>query len=324
MSENEVVILKYINKVIENIDTLKKQVFKFSNDDPIICFRGESRDYGETKLTPSLFRISNGAYLDVDLINLLSDYDIPNSLEKSLLAKTISGQHYVQTSRLLDITFNMLPSLYFATEDYDVDGYIYSFVFPESFSPNSEYLNFYYDKIVNQEFFPRQNDFKVITHSYSNERIKSQNGGFILFSGTNFNEIPEEYYNKPILIEAKEKEKIRNELETYFNITESTIYPEKDKRKSIIEKKLSNATYKPKIKNEEYRRIELNYYLRRISFEINLKASNSTPKKELLRILRSEKNSIENYIEKNMIDDWEKEVDFKFKLLERGLRDYGQ
>lgn len=324
MSHNNGVFLKYMEKIVSNVDSLKMQMHSLGSENPIVCFRGESKDYGETKLMPSLFRINNGVYLDKELIELLCDYDIPNSLEESLLSKSIAGQHFVATSRLLDITFSILPALFFATDNFTERGYVYSFVFPESFSPNSEYINSYYDKIVNQKFIPYSKDFKVITHSYNNERIKLQSGGFLLFSGKTFNKIPEEYYNKPIIIEPKDKMIIRDELSKYFNITEATIFPEKDKRKSIIENRLSDVTMLSSGDDKEHKLIELEYYLRRIEFETMLKLRNKISTMDLKRFLRNEKSNLKKYLDKNFDiqeerEKVEKRMLQKFKLIEKRI-----
>lgn len=323
MSNKGSVTLDYINKAMHNINILRKQMKVVNSEESIVCFRGESQDYGKTKLMPSLFRINEGYMQDKGLIELLSDYGIPNSLDESLLSKSIAGQHFVSTSRLLDITFSVLPSLYFASENFKEDGYVYSFVFPESFSPNSEYLNFYYNRIVEQDFFPFSRDFKVITHSYNNERIKLQSGGFLLFSGNTFNKVPEDYYNEPIKIKAKDKEIIREELAKYFNITEATIYPEKDKRKIVIEKRLKSKIGSRNLRSKDYVKEEFDYYLRRIKFEISVKISKEISSIDVKRFLRTERANVIKYIERNFKNEEflekEKYINIQFKLMEKNI-----
>lgn len=320
---NNTIVLDYIKNIISNVETIKKQMGILDNEDSFVCFRGEDRDYGETKLTPSLFRDNKHMLLDRELVELLSDYDIPTNTNSSLLSKTIDGQHFVQTSRLLDVTFSILPALYFASADSHEDGYIYSFVFLESFSPNSSYLNKYYDRIVEEEFSPYAKDFKVVTHSYNNERVKLQNGGFILFSGITFNKIPIEYYNEPIKIDSKDKKIIREELSKYFNISEATIYPEKDKRKSVILKNLSKNRHTFRATIENQNSIELDCYLRRIELELTVKKAKGISATELKRFLRKERKNIFYYLKKNFksesLLEKEAEVSMRFKFIEKEL-----
>lgn len=317
--------LEYIKKIMNNVDSQKRRIGRNAHNDLLVCFRGESEDYKETKLMPSLFRNKAGILLEKELIELLSDYEIPESKDISKLSKSIAGQHFVQTSRLLDITFSILPALYFASSNTNEDGYVYSFVFPESFSPNSDYLNYYYDKLVEGHFIPYSKDFKVITHSYNNERLKMQSGGFILFAGKTFTKIPKEYYSAPTKILAEDKEMIRNELSKYFNMNEATLFPKKDKRKEPIINRLSNIK-RNKFKPDDYIDMELAYSCRRIEFEINMKNSTTevTPK-QILRFLRKEKASLMDYIENNYdLDDEKKskrkDIEQRFTIMEAGVK----
>lgn len=318
------IISKYINEILEKVDEKKELIKQFPEmSEAIICFRGESENYAETKLMPSLFRNTSGILLEPELIELLSDYEIPDAKDATNLSKSIAGQHFVQTSRLLDITFSILPALYFASDINNKSGYIYSFIFPESVSPNSNYLNHYYDSIVNKEFTPYSKDFKVITHSYSNERIRMQSGGFILFSGEYFNKIPQEYYVACIEIPAIDKKLIRTELSEYFNLNESTLFPEKDRRRTPIINRLSTSK-RHATDLDDYVNTELDYYLRRIKFELSLKSLSDQDSISLRRFLRKEKGNILNYVDENYssekLDEVIQKINYKFTIMEAGIR----
>ncbi|WP_393968645.1 MULTISPECIES: FRG domain-containing protein [Enterococcus] len=322
--------LDYIDKIIENIEKQKSIIPKKFLKNPIVCFRGESADYGSTKLMPSLFRQTSGISMERELIELFSDYEISDLKDTTGLAKSIAGQHYVQTSRLLDITFSILPALYFASDNENEDGYIYSFIFPEVFSPHSSYLNNYYDNMVAGKIVPSAKDFKVISHSYNNERLKMQSGGFILFSGETFSRIPKEYYLEPVLIEKSDKKKIRDNLKIYFNINESTLFPEKDKRKSSIDSRLSSMQ-KNTVLLQDYRESELEYFYRRIEFEVEMKKKlGNESVKDIRRFLRKEKLNIVNFINENYLsttseeiikkEEHLKNIDYRFFILDAEVR----
>lgn len=339
-------IIKYLDKIAVEINSLNERIHQFDSDNPIICFRGEAMDYKSTKLMPSLFRENNSNLLDKDLLDLLDDYEIPDYSNKTYLSKSIAGQHFIAISRLLDITFSVLPALYFATSSTtcncgcslcdchsgcnceckrcDNDGYIYIFAFPETFSPNSIYLNEYYNRIIDDKLIPYPRDFKIISHSYNNERIKLQSGGFILFPGKTFNSIPEEYYSK-VKISRKDKEILRNELLIYFNLTEAKIYPEREKRKEIIHEKLTKYV---NFKNDNNGLIsnELEYYLRRIRLEVLMKKNNNHSLLEIKRFLRKQRETLEKYVLKNTKGEYElqssllERIKTKFIILEKEVQ----
>ncbi len=282
---------------MNDVNHLKKKMIYF-NESPVVCYRGESADYGETSLMPSIFRkINDSNFSDRKLLELLKDYNIVNSKDDSDLTRAIEGQHFAQLSRLLDITFSILPALYFSSDDKDKDGVVYSFVFPESFSPNSSYLNDYYSSIVNHKFYPYIRDFKVISHSYENDRIKSQAGGFLMFSGTSFVKIPSLYYEKTI-ISKSDKIKIKSELSDFFNVNEATIYPERDKRGALLEKRLINGANIIDPDDNEFFKNELNYHINKIQLEASL-MQNDSKDKTVKRFIRKSKEDIDKFIDKN-------------------------
>lgn len=292
-----------ITEIYNKIEELKNDV-KNINQEFTYCFRGEAKDYGATKLMPTLFRenMAGDKLRDRELISLISDYKIADSSFSDSLSKAIEGQHFLAMSRLLDITFSMLPSIFFASlYEKNEDGIIYIFQFPKTYSPSSVYINNYYEKLINGEINPFYQNFKVLSHTQSNERIKSQSGGFILFPGSEVKKIPKEYYRK-VIIKSEIKNIIIDELDSFFNINESIIYPEKDKKRDLIHKKLQMITNEKKYNETsvEFYISEINEAIDRIKYEYSIFISQIESKKEakytFKRRLRKEKQEIIDYI----------------------------
>ena len=53
------------------------------------------------------------------------------------------------------------------------DGFVYIFCFPEYYSPHSQYIEDFYKNILEEDIndLVYSGNFKVISHSYSNEEI---------------------------------------------------------------------------------------------------------------------------------------------------------
>ena len=300
-----------LQKIIEEIySKIEEFEDKDNNQEFTFCFRGEAEDYKATKLTPTLFREKKieGSIPDKELINLITDYKIVDDKNLNPLSKAIEGQHFLALSRLLDITFSILPSIFFASSSAKhKDGYIYIFRFPKTYSPSSNYINKYYEKLINGEIEPYYQNFKVLSHIQSNSRIKSQSGGFILFPGQKIKKIPTIYY-KRYKIEAKDKAEILKELDIFFNINESTIYPEKDKKRDLIKKRLYSISKDDIfLENSNFYMQEIDTALERISFEIHSKLE--VDRKNILRLLRKERRNLEEYVKNLTIDaDVKKEI----------------
>lgn len=103
----------YIAKIKEKVAELSSRHSAFLQTPPLIAFRGEPDDYGATKLMPSLFRDSSYIAKESHLFELFCDYSIVGS-NASNIEKAIEAQHYASVSRMLDISFDVLVSLYFA------------------------------------------------------------------------------------------------------------------------------------------------------------------------------------------------------------------
>ena len=173
----------YIAKIKEKVAELSSRHSAFLQTPPLIAFRGEPDDYGATKLMPSLFRDSSYIAKESHLFELFCDYSIVGS-NASNIEKAIEAQHYASVSRMLDISFDVLVSLYFAcAHPNDHDGYVYVFTFPEHYSPHSKYIEEFYTNVLEGKHVAYSRNFKVFSHSFTNDRIKAQKGGFIFSQG---------------------------------------------------------------------------------------------------------------------------------------------
>ncbi|MGL4697372.1 FRG domain-containing protein [Enterococcus larvae] len=283
-------LVTYLIEIDSVIKEARSETTSFYEGECITAFRGEPMDYGNTAMMPSLFREEYSINDELNLLDLLCDYSVVEKGMIKNIEKAIESQHYIAISRLLDVTFNILPAIFFAASlESQHDGFIYIYTFPEHFSPQSDYIENFYTAMLNKnnENIPFLGDFKVITHGYNNERMKSQQGGFILFPGEKFRQIPRCYYKK-ICIKSEDKIDLLYELDLMFNISEATIYPEKDKRKALIKNHINKSKqvrrYDSKISIED----EVISYLKRLDFEFYLMKKKSADKKELARIFRKE------------------------------------
>lgn len=280
----------YLGKILDNVESLyNRHTIKFESE-PLIAFRGESQDYGKTKLMPSIFRDSSYISKEKHLFELMCDYELI-SHDKRNIDKAIETQHYIAISRMLDITFNATVALYFACLDETSDGYVYTFSFPEYYSPHSNYVEDFYNNILeygeSKTYFK---NFKVISHSYSNDRIKAQSGGFIFFPGESFSPLNEVYYEY-VKIDKNDKKKLLKELNMVFHINNAKLFPEKNQLAEIIKEKFKNDHYS----NEDVTlENEVDSCFKRIEYEINSNRRNSI--EDTLRYLRKEKEDLLTFI----------------------------
>ncbi|MEG0158330.1 MAG: FRG domain-containing protein [Carnobacterium sp.] len=310
-------LFSLLNSAKNSLVDLKKQL-GLTDEKSILAYRGESQDFGETKLLPSMYRDKMEITDEINFFDLLKDYSIIDGQQNNLTQKAIAAQHYIQTSRFLDITFNMLVAIYFATNPNNKDGYFYIFCFPKYFSPSSNYIENYYQDMITDggEYLILKNNFKVITQSFYNDRMKMQNGGFIFFPSEAITPIPNCFYKK-IIIPSNIKKKIRKELEIYFSIFESSLFPEKEKRKDVITSYLKRSKHNSASNNEITE--ELEYYFSNLKLQLNFMKKNNVQTLKILRILRkNEKDLIysinlfyDKHIDKETtreeIDKWEVE-----------------
>lgn len=305
---------KYIKEIINEVDNMKKRDSKCT-----IAYRGENKDYGDTKLMPSLFR--NHSYIEKEdkLFYLLKDYAVTaeNASQADLL---IEAQHYVAISRALDITFSILPALYFACCESNLDnsidendGIVYVFGFPEYVSPHSNFIDEYYKR---RGLCTYAHNFKVISHSMENERIINQKGGFIFFQGTVFVPINPIYY-KEIKIKFEDKQQILKYLDVLFGVNKASLFPDKNN--------IANLVVKPKF--EEIKATEDEFSIQneivnafnRISYEARMEKLDCVyDDTSFGRRLRKENADLKSYIKglcKEDQEDYLAFVDSQYKLL---------
>lgn len=297
-------------EILKILDEVTKFVKESHSLNCVFFYRGECRDYMKTKLTPNIFRgdfNDNEEYID----ELLIDYNISNS--DSVIKRMIDSQHYIELSRLLDISFNSLVAIFFACEPNNDDGYLYVFRFPSALSPSSNHFIDYDNNNSNiHSCLPNyiNDNFKLINHSYLNERIKAQSGGFILFSGENSSSIRESLYSR-IKIKASLKEKVREELKIYFNIDRFVLFPEKqNSREKIISeiKKKNNLKCKINFETEDKDSIrlleEIYNYINTLIFFYKVEGlkNKEKPSHYQLRLYRKLKDTLELLI-KNLTSD---------------------
>lgn len=288
----------YITQIKEKVAELSSRHRAFLKTEPLIAFRGESNDYGDTKLTPSLFRDSSYVAKESHLFELFCDYNIVEP-KASNIEKAIETQHYASISRMLDISFNVLVALYFAcTHPDEHDGYVYVFAFPEHYSPHSKYIEEFYTNVLEGKHIAYSRNFKVFSHSVTNDRIKAQKGGFIFFPGKEFHPINDCFYER-ILISKNHKREILEDLEALFQITKATLFPEKDKVAEIITNKFKGNIYTTKSVSLEN---EIESFFSRIDYELKILhlKGKTADKKRVMRWLRKEQDDLINYTEQQI------------------------
>lgn len=289
------IVHEYITKINEELSKLEEKHKICKADDLLIAFRGEPRDFHETSLMPSIFRNDGVVQKEKYLFELENDFNLVSSSATNI-EKAIESQHYIAISRMLDITFNCLIGLYFACSNSEYendDGVFYIFSFPKYYSPHSNYIEKFYTDMLDEKYLPYSQNFKVFSHTYSNERIRAQSGGFIFFPGTQFKCIDSCYYEK-INIKSSDKKKILHELDKLFAINQAKLFPEKDNIAEVVKSNLFNNDY---VENQVTIENEIDLYFKRINYELKMSAhERCLNEKDIMRFLRKEENDLKLYI----------------------------
>lgn len=244
-----------VNSIEEFIKEIKK-IREMYSESKIFVYRGEKKDYGKTACIPNIFR--EQGYIDNENYELSIYNDMYSKgivpLQSSLNT-AIDAQHGGFPSRLLDVSYNALIALYFATEytknekiESDAVVTIYNIdeiyipgahnsekLFEDIIKPNSEFKNLHISSF----------NHKLIDHTNKNDRIKAQQGAFILFQGKEYRPIPEIMYDK-LKIDKNFIREIHKDLDKLFGINIGKIYPEPHNQIDLMKKRnhfINNNTH---------------------------------------------------------------------------------
>ncbi len=270
-------------KEINNVSDFLGEVREFvkRHNDEIVVFRGEDKIFDKPCI-PSIFRdsgLSESRFYEKNLLDSMRQNKL--SFGDSYLDNAIDAQHGEFPSRLLDVTYNCLIALYFAVTPYyhkDVEendnemGCVYMFHFNNVSSPSAKETKQCYEDIINKKnkilsdnlLFGKNHIF--IDNCKNNNRIIAQQGAFILFQGDDPEPLPS-YILKGIIIPAKRKSAIREELDQLFGINTGSVYPEifnLVKGLTRKSKKIKNVDYTIKgiLKEiEQQFELELEFYI---------------------------------------------------------------
>lgn len=289
-------ISSYLKELLNKIEELKNRTgYSF------FCYRGEDCIHdpkeSEKKFSegiPNIFRSDNiknlNTYtwfekniLDEMKSNRMSDSD-------QYLEIAMDAQHGGFPSRLLDVSFNSLIALFFAVTPFytnkddahdNVDGRVIIYASDKITTSNTESIIKIYTDIIRDS----KHNSKLGSHFHMlidfvdlNNRIKAQQGGFILFGGNQFIPIPKLKY-ETIIIPKKFKKTLRNQLKILFGIDMGMIYPEPNNKVDYLTKKATyienDVDYYEIVKCE----IELDviYLVNEIKSQINIHCSKDNP-----------------------------------------------
>lgn len=232
--------LEIVDSVSTYLKNIQKLEYEWCDDKrTFMVFRGEDQEYN-VPCVPTIYRdfaLKQVDNYEMNMFLAMRQDNISNSMD--YLHNAIDAQHDGFPSRLLDVSYNCLIALYFATTPYyankiesmdNKDGFVYVFKFDEVYSPEAQNTKDIYisslqgkQSIFNEAFF--SSNHRLIDHCKQNKRIIAQQGAFILFSG----EIPEPIpYHQMcgIRILGAAKARIRHELRSMFGIYTGSVYPE--------------------------------------------------------------------------------------------------
>lgn len=239
-----------IDSIEHYIEVINKYQQKTATASSFLVYRGEPKVY-PTSCMPNIFRkktLYENRFYEKNIYDTMRQNGITD--RESYLEIAIDAQHDEFPSRLLDVSYNCMSALYFATtpsyhlseDEYDSeDGAVYLINVEEIYSPSAKNAKDTFDAIINKstEWIDDpifSYDHKFIDYSKQNARIIAQQGAFILFQGNSFVELPSGMRHQ-IIISARAKKKIRKQLQDLFGIHTGTIYPEATNMVDTLKKK---------------------------------------------------------------------------------------
>ena len=232
-----------ITSVVEYLQEIKRinEAFR-KEEDSIIVYRGEPVVY-PTPGMPGIFReeyLAKDKYFEKNILLELKANKLTSG--KNYLEMAIDSQHGGFPSRLLDVTYNCLIALYFACvsrpenklkyKEDEKNGAVLVYKMDKAYCPTAgNALKNYEDLVEKPDCYLNHHLFsynhKLVDHIKLNPRIIAQQGGLILFQGLKFSPIPD-WMTKKIEVDKDYKDNIAEELEKYFGISTSFVYPEID------------------------------------------------------------------------------------------------
>lgn len=220
---------------IDDISFFIQEIYSYANrllsQNPSneIVYRGQS-DF-KHNLKPSLFRNKLETHFEYNQIHFLkASKFVEENIELEI---AIRAQHFGYLTRLLDVTYNSLISLFFAcynqTENKNEDGAVFIISVEKYLPPTAFELADFYKKIIQDSDIFETIDVSfmdpiIIENIKNNDRIIAQSGAFLLFFNKNHEIKIDSYYK--IKIKGKHKEKLLKQLDQLFKINYGTVFPD--------------------------------------------------------------------------------------------------
>ena len=246
------VVKEKVKNVTDYIKRINDICKAYNDDENIIVYRGEPVIY-PTPGMPGIFRddyLKKDPFFEKNILLEMKANKLPAG--NNYLEIAIDAQHGGFPSRLLDVSFNSLIALYFACvskpenkeKEVGKDAQVLIYKMKKAYCPTASNVIENYTMMldnpkghINEMIF--EANYKLIDHIKVNSRIIAQQGALILFQGNEWMPIPSRLV-ETIVIDANQKGEIEKQLETFFGINTSFVYPEID---YSIEKIKAKAKY---------------------------------------------------------------------------------